>query len=1286
MRTKSIGIGVGLICLSAFLICLRPVDKAQPLKTQPPSKGEWLPSSTSSSQDSQISGQSLVKETSNIQESPYAIITPELLREARERNQSWSNHYRVSDTWTVQIGDREDLSKAVSALNGKFIESVAGFPDMVVIQVEGSEQEPMANQVRSMLQQQSGVKWFEQEIIETFALRYDESPPPFSDPMLDDQWHLRNVGDRWNVAGEDSNIYPAWNEGVSGAGIFLAVVDTGTQGFHPDLAANYREDLEFDYIDNDSSAAPNSSEETHGTAVSGVAAAAANDVCGVGAAFNAELIGVRLIHESQGVSTSRQASAVSHRSDLVDIYNNSWGPDTENGARMAGPGNLAFSAMKQAIENGRDGLGAIYVWAAGNGRSIGSNVNYDGWASHRYSIAVGAVGDHGKLSRYSEPGASMLVCAHSNGDTSGIRTTDLQGQAGADPGDCRIEFGGTSSAAPLVAGIVALMLESNSDLTWRDVQHILAKTAVKVATTNSDWSRNGAGYWINHNFGFGRVDAAAAVKVAKDWISVGEEQSVDSNVLSLDQSIPDNSTAGIEAFHTVNEHIRMEHVAVTLNMKAAEGSTMDWGNLKITLTSPRGTVSILAEPHTDTQESYPEWTYWTVRNWDEDSQGTWKLKIEDLQSNNLHIATSWGLEIFGTEITEQDNRIPVAVRDDIAITETTSFLDVTDNDTDEDSDPLEVISIYRSPHSSVTLTPSGLIEYTPGPGLKGRDRFAYTMHDGRGGIKTAEVHLTILRPEANDDQVATSREEMVVIPVLDNDIDYDGDNIRIKEFSSPQHGVAELQGFINLAYTPEAGFLGVDRFTYTITDDEDGDATAEVTVYVTANVDYALLFDGDDDQIIIENSEDQQLDTAFTIEAWIRPSGWGEGELGFARIFDKDNVIFYLHGTGNPDYNPHSLLILLDHSNGSQSILNTPTDSILLNRWQHVAISYDNISEVHMYIDGIEQTLDTPGGPGSGPVADSGQAIIIGEAANQLRAFEGAIDEFRVWNRSLPLSEINIQKDNRLSGEELGLFIYYSMNEGLGTQLADAGNPVRNGNINGPAWIRGIIGENAPPQTTTDEIHGQVDEKLIISVTGNDTDPDGDEISIDQILNVSNGSASILGGSIIYQPPPGFTGLVRIDYAVSDGYNGTTTSTLILAIGEGLYYTVWEANNYAGGLGGAEDDTDFDSLSNFTEYAFGTDPLSGFKDPARWNLVYDPESGKTTFTYTLLQESLDVEYRLLQSSDLENWSIPTEGDDYEVLSVIYLSPATETRILEFQPPDGNRVFLKLEALSLRGSQ
>ena len=153
------------------------------------------------------------------------------------------------------------------------------------------------------------------------------------------------------------------------------------------------------------------------------------------------------------------------------IYTNSWGP-SDNGQTLDAPGPLMLAAFESDAYEGRNGLGNIITWAAGNGLTNNDNANYDGWANSRFTIAVSAITHYGEQSYYSEPGASILVAAHSNGDGEGITTTDIHDDpditsddAGYANGNVTNTFGGTSSATPLAAGVIALILDANENLT-----------------------------------------------------------------------------------------------------------------------------------------------------------------------------------------------------------------------------------------------------------------------------------------------------------------------------------------------------------------------------------------------------------------------------------------------------------------------------------------------------------------------------------------------------------------------------------------------------------------------------------------------------------------------------------------------------------------------------------------------------------------------------------------------------------------------------------------------------
>ena len=158
---------------------------------------------------------------------------------------------------------------------------------------------------------------------------------------------------------------------------------------------------------------------------------------------------------------------MSHERQSIDIYSNSWGP-SDNGNTVEAPGPLMTAAFEENIEIGRGGLGNIITWAAGNGLDDNDNSNYDGYANSRHTIAVTAVTHRGVQSWYAEPGANILVAAPSDGDGEGITTTDNEGNGGYRNGDYTDDFGGTSSATPLVSGVIALLLDANENLTYRE--------------------------------------------------------------------------------------------------------------------------------------------------------------------------------------------------------------------------------------------------------------------------------------------------------------------------------------------------------------------------------------------------------------------------------------------------------------------------------------------------------------------------------------------------------------------------------------------------------------------------------------------------------------------------------------------------------------------------------------------------------------------------------------------------------------------------------------------------
>ena len=294
------------------------------------------------------------------------------------------------------------------------------------------------------------------------------------------------------------------------------------------------------------------------------------------------------------------------------------------------------------------------MWAGGNGGAANDNANYDGYANSIYTLAVAAVSDQGQQADYSEPGACLVIAApSSNTGRQGTTTADLTGNNGYNDASATGEladknytqtFGGTSSAAPLVAGIVALMLEANPNLGWRDVQEILIRSAVKNSPADADWSTNGGGFHFNHKFGAGLINAGAAVQLALAWTNLAPQMSVFSAQSGLSVPVPDNDANGItRTFDLSASHLRVEQVTVTASLTHAYR-----GDLAITLVSPDGTSSRLAEKHSDGGNNYAAWTFSSVRHWGENSQGAWTVKIADLAASDAGTLTALRLDVYGT--------------------------------------------------------------------------------------------------------------------------------------------------------------------------------------------------------------------------------------------------------------------------------------------------------------------------------------------------------------------------------------------------------------------------------------------------------------------------------------------------------------------------------------------------------------------------------------------------------------------------------------------------------------
>ena len=905
--------------------------------------------------------------------------------------------------------------------------------------------------INKLLEANESILWYEQQFLSQIA-RPDTIPGnPLGNLRFDESWHIVNNGRKNGKRGEDLNLLPTWDRGFDGGGVLVAVVDDGVEFTHPDLRGNIQQDLALDLV-NSPGTNRLGSDDSHGTAVSGIIAARDNEIGSVGVAYGARIVPIRYLGIDQTDGTS--AEALSHERESVSIYNNSWGPVYEIGtgddkktvAGMLGPERLGKTAIIQGTSHGRGGLGSIFVFSAGNENDIGANVNYNGWANMRETIAVASIGNGGKYVSYSEQGAPLLVCSPSGGQSLGIFTTDRVGALGYDPTDYVSNFSGTSAAAPMVSGVIALMLQANPSLTWRDIQHILVKTAVQVDGEDDGWFTNGGGLPVSYKYGYGRVDAFAAIQTAIGWTNVSDEVTTGVST-SVYRSIPNNNGFDLRSTLEVSRNIKIEHVYVTVMSDHS-----DWGDLSIILTSPSGTESVLSIPHEDGIGDYSRWTYSSARHWDEESQGQWMLRVADEGTAGSGQLLRWYLTIYGTAIDEERNLDPVARPDSYMIKDYPATLPVLMNDIDPDGDAMHIISLYQGQSGDLAITPNQEILYTPDESSLGIDKFGYSVSDGRGGVDDALVELIDPGPVPMPDQVVVEMNHSVSIPVLINDFDRSGDLVELVSVSQPGEGSVTVEDS-SVTYTPSDDFVGLETFHYTITDHNDGEKQGLIRTFVSAEDDFGLLFDGVNDSVVIEASPSLNITQAITLEARFYLRSYGEyGEPGFGRILDRDTFSMFVNGTGHETYPDHCLVVAFDLPNGNTATANSPTHTIELNRWYTVSVTYDR-STVKMYIDGQEVEVEQLFGSLLGPIQSNPEAgLILGEAENQERAFDGILDWVRLWNLARPSAELLDPDTDPPEGTRNRLVGWWKFTEGVGSATLDHSGNLYTGTISDASW------------------------------------------------------------------------------------------------------------------------------------------------------------------------------------------------------------------------------------------
>lgn len=542
------------------------------------------------------------------------------------------------------------------------------------------------------------------------------------DTYKEEQWHLINTGQKAyaltaGVADQDIHLKETIKSNILGTGVSIAISDTGTYIQHPDLKDNLIAGKSRNYSQNyfatqtwlgDPTPLSVNKEDAHGTAVTGLAAAKGwNGVGGRGVAPEAHFASFYFLPAQDQLATYGLTNLALYDqfAGAFDIFNFSWGDPQ---CVLSEYDQSYSDKLAAGITSQRGGKGSSYVMAGGNSfvedmsdcySDVASgadyvlgNVNFSETNTTPYSINVAAVSAAGITTSYSTPGSALwisstggeygfskagsspeltqpaLITTDYPGCSNGLSFLDKDNSTfdnGTSNPNCNYvnTMNGTSGGSPVVSGVVALLLQANPNLSWRDVKYILAKTAEKINsnvpaqthpvaslnlsghTYEMPWITNQAGFNFHNWYGFGRVHVDNAVALAKNYgfpLGTYKSTSWKHDSGSINQSIPDASATGASRTMAVADLMVIEAVQLRVSIM---GCASDIG---LELTSPSGTKSILMNINSKLRDtSIDNHVFLSNAFYGESTNGNWTLKVIDGKSTCATRLTNWKLNFTG---------------------------------------------------------------------------------------------------------------------------------------------------------------------------------------------------------------------------------------------------------------------------------------------------------------------------------------------------------------------------------------------------------------------------------------------------------------------------------------------------------------------------------------------------------------------------------------------------------------------------------------------------------------
>ena len=576
----------------------------------------------------------------------------------------------------------------------------------------------------------------------------------------------------------------------------------------------------------------------------------------------------------------------------------------------------------------------------------------------------------------------------------------------------------------------------------------------------------------------------------------------------------------------------------------------------------------------------------------EDGQGGSSTATVNLTANAVNDAPD-GADDAGFS-TDEDQAVTIAAAALLA------------NDSDVDGDVLSLVSVQDAVNGSVALDEFGDVVFTPAADYSGPASFTYTVEDGQGGSTIATVNLTVNAVNdapvgADDAGIATNEGVALTIAataLLANDSDVDGDVLTLVSVQDAVNGSVALDEQGDVVFTPDAGYTGPASFTYTVEDGQGGSAIA--TVNLTVN---AMPVSADDAGFATDEDE------AVTIAAAVllaNDSDADGGVLSLVSVQDAVNGSVALDEYGDVVFTPAA-----DYT-GPASFTYTVEDGQGGSATATVDLTVTAVNDAPVGVDD------------AGFGTDEDEAVTI--AAATLLANDSDVD-----GDVLSLVSVQDAVNGSVAFNEFGDVVFtpaadttgpasftYTVEDGQG------GSATATVNLTVSAVNDAPVGADDAGFATNEDQAVTIAAAALIA---NDSDVDGDVLSLVSVQDAVNGSVALDGeGDVVFTPAAGYTGPASFTYTVEDGQGGSAVATVNLTVNAmpvGADDTGFATDEdqavtiSAAALLANDSDVDGDVLSlvSVQDAVNGSVALDEFGD-----VVFTPAadySGPASFTYTV---------------------------------------------------------------------